>query len=63
MDSPKSQRLNDKNRSKSVEPKVQTGKQSLSRKVANDAISSEGGNMGASVYIADHIVVNISFNF
>lgn len=36
---------------------------SMSRKVANDAISKDGGNMGASVYIADEITVNISFNF
>ena len=42
------------------------GKQrnSMGRKIANDAITeSKQGVMGASVYIADQIKVKINFNF
>ena len=39
-------------------------KNSMGRKIANDAITeSKQGVMGASVYIADKIKVNINFNF
>jgi hypothetical protein len=53
-------------RSRSVDGSREKGaksKSSLGRKIANDAISREGGNMGASVYIADTITVNITFDF
>nr|QDH06162.1 protein 7A [Melon necrotic spot virus]QDH06168.1 protein 7A [Melon necrotic spot virus] len=39
-------------------------KNSMGRKIANDAISeSKQGVMGASTYIADKIKVTINFNF
>nr|UHS72330.1 MAG: hypothetical protein 2 [Gammacarmovirus sp.] len=57
-------KVNLKERSRSVESKERTGKQSMGRKVANDAIAAKNqGMMGASVYYADEIVVNINFNF
>lgn len=63
MSSPQSE-IKLQSRSRSVESKERTGKQSMGRKVANDAIVAKNqGMMGASVYYADEIVVNINFNF
>ncbi len=51
-------------RSESRGGQDKTGKQSMGRKIANDAIKeSKQGAMGASVYIADTIKVKINFNF
>jgi hypothetical protein len=51
-------------REKFNDNKEGTGKQSMGRKIANDAINKESkGAMGASVYIADKIKVHINFNF
>jgi len=65
MDSQRTvEQTNPRGRSKETSDSGGKQKNSMGRKIANDAISeSKQGVMGASTYIADKIKVTINFNF
>lgn len=65
MDSQRTvEQTNSRGRSKERGDSGGKQKNSMGRKIANDAISeSKQGVMGASTYIADKIKVTINFNF